>query len=156
MDAVDLVRRQSSQVYLLKEIIVCFKMEALADKEKVIRLQGQLLVQKNEQVKLLKTSVEETVQTTVKSGIQSYSAAVQQNGASGTVWAERRGRRTASSASDRSFGGIRENPHFGATRVGWKRPGRTAIRAVKITVPSSTAVQILMKTARLRETHKDI
>ena len=94
-------------MYLLKEIIVCFKTEALADKEKVIRLQGQLLVQKDEQVKLLKTSVEETVQTTVKSGIQSYSAAVQQNSASGTVWAERRGRRTAFSASDRSFKGDR-------------------------------------------------
>ena len=45
VDAVDLVRRQSSQMYLLKEIIECFKTEALADKEKVIRLQGQLLVQ---------------------------------------------------------------------------------------------------------------
>ena len=42
VDAVDLVRRQSSQMYLLKEIIECFKTEALADKEKVIRLQGQL------------------------------------------------------------------------------------------------------------------
>ena len=78
VDAVDLVRRQSSQMYLLKEIIECFKTEALADKEKVIRLQGQLLVQKDEQLELLKTSVEETVQTTVESGIQSYSAAVQQ------------------------------------------------------------------------------
>jgi len=74
VDAVDLVRRQSSQMYLLKEIIECFKTEALADKEKVIRLQGQLLVQKDEQQELLKTSVEETVQKTVESGIQSYSA----------------------------------------------------------------------------------
>ena len=85
VDAVDLVRRQKSQMYLLKEIIECFKTEALADKEKVIRLQGQLLVQKDEQLELLKTSVEETVQTTVESGIQSYSAAVQQNSASGKV-----------------------------------------------------------------------
>ena len=52
---------------------------------------------------------------------------------------------------------IGEEPHFEATRVGWKRPGSTAIRPVKITVPSSTAVhQILMKTGRLRETHKDV
>ena len=72
-------------MYLLKEIIKCFETEALADKENVIGLQGQLLVQKDEQLKLLKTSVEETVETTVKSGIQSYSAAVQQNSASGTV-----------------------------------------------------------------------
>ena len=84
VDTVDLVRRQSS-MYLLKEIIDCFKTEALADKEKLIRLQGQLLVQKDEKLKLLMTSVEETVQTTVESGIQSYSAAVQQNSASGTV-----------------------------------------------------------------------
>ena len=66
VDAVDLVRRQSSQMYLLKEIIECFKTEALADKEKVIRLQCQLLVQKDEQLELLKSSVEETVQTTVR------------------------------------------------------------------------------------------
>ena len=85
VDAVDLVCRQSSQMFLLKEIIECFKTEVLADKEKVIGLQGQLLVQKDEQLPLLKTSVEETVQTTVESGIQSNSAAVQQNSASGTV-----------------------------------------------------------------------
>ena len=54
VDAVDLVRRQSSQMYLLKEIIECFKTEALANKEKVIRLQGPLLVQKDEQLTLLK------------------------------------------------------------------------------------------------------
>ena len=133
--SVDLVRRQNSQLYLLKEIIECFKTEALADKEKVIRLQGQLLVQKEEQVQLLKMSVKETVQTTVESGIRSYSAAVQQNSASalGTVCnsnilkkvikseaaeeeqeqkpdcvlAKRRGGRTASGASYRSIGGDR-------------------------------------------------
>ena len=158
-------------MYLLKEIIECFKTEALADKEKVIRLQGQLLVRKDEKLKLLMTSVEETVQTTVESGIQSYSAAVQhpeegdeecgcrggQEQEPDCVWAERRGGRTASSASYRSFGGDRGKPHFEATRVGWKRPGSTAIRPVKITVPSSTAVhQILIKTGRLRETHKDV
>ena len=70
VDARDLVRRQSSQMYLLKEMIECFKTEALADKEKVIGLQGQLLVQKEEQkdahLKLLKASVEETVQTMVE------------------------------------------------------------------------------------------
>ena len=85
VDAVDLVRQQSSQMYLLEKIIECLKMEALADKEKVIGLQGQLLVQKDEQLKLLKTSVEETVQTMVESAIQSYSAAVQQNSASSMV-----------------------------------------------------------------------
>ena len=69
VDAVDLVRRQSSQMYLLKEIIKCFETEALADKENVIGLQGQLLVQKDEQLELLKSSVEETVQTTMESGI---------------------------------------------------------------------------------------
>ena len=57
-------------MYLLKEMIECLK-------EKVIGLQGQLLVQKDKQLKLLKASVEETVQTTEESGMQSYSAAVQ-------------------------------------------------------------------------------
>ena len=183
VDAVDLVRRQSSQMYLLKEIIECFKTEALADKEKVIRLQGQLLVQKEEQVQLLKMSVKETVQTTVESGIRSYSAAVQQNSASGTVCNSntlKKVMKSVAAEEDRSknlivFGlkeeeeeqlpalvtavleEIGEKPHFEATRVGWKRPGSTAIRPVKITVPSSTAVhQILMKTGRLRETHKDV
>ena len=169
-------------MYLLKDIIECFKMEALADKEKVIGLQGQLLVQKDEQLKLLKTSVEETVQTTVESGIQTYSATVQQNSASGTVCNSnilKKVMKSVAAEEDRSknlivFGlkeeeeeqlpalvtavleDIGEKPHFEATRVGWKRPGSMAIRPVKITVPSSTAVhQILMKTGRLRlvETH---
>ena len=33
LDAVDLVRRQSSQMYLLKEIIECFKTEALRQRK---------------------------------------------------------------------------------------------------------------------------
>ena len=177
VDGVDLVRRQSSQMYLLKEIIECLKTEALADKEKVIRLQGQLLVQKDEQLKLLKTSVEETVQTTVESGIQSYSAAVQVVCNSNIL---KKVMKSVAAEEDRSknlivFGlkeeeeeqlpalvtavleEIGEKPHFEATRVGWKRPGSAAIRPVKITVPSSTAVhQILMKTGRQKETHKDV
>ena len=141
-----------------------------------------MLVQKDEQLELLKTSVEETVQTTVESGIQSYSAAVQQNSASGKVCNSnilKKVMKSVAAEEDRSknlivFGlkeeeeeqlpalvtavleEIGEKPHFEATRVGWKRPG-TAIRPVKITVPSSTAVhQILMKTGglRLAEAHK--
>ena len=185
VNALDLVRRQDSQIYLLKEIIKCFKTEALADKEKVIRLQAQLLVQKDEQLKLLKTSVEKTVQTTVESGIQSYSAAVQKNSASDKVCNSsilKKVIKSVAAEEDRSknlimFGlkeeeeeqlpvlvttvleEIGEKPDFEATRVGWKRPGSMAIRPVKITVPSSTAVhQILMKTGKLRlvEKHKDI
>ena len=146
----------------------------------MIGLQCQLLAQKDEQLKLLKTSVEETVQTTVESGIQSYSAAVQQNSAIGTVCNSnilKKVMKSVAAEEDRSknlivFGlkeeeeeqlpalitavleEIREKPHFEATRS-----GSTAFRRVKITVPSSTAVhQILMKTGRLRlvEMHKDV
>ena len=137
----------------------------------MIGLQGQLLVQKDEQLKLLKSSVEETVQTTVESGSQNCSADVQKKSASGTVCNSKMSKKVIKSVAaeeDRSknlimFGlkeedeeqppvleQIGEKPHFEATRVGWKRPG-TAIRPVKITVPSSTAVhQILMKTWGLR------
>ena len=149
----------------------------------MIGQQGQLLVQKDEQLKLLKTSVKETVQTTVESGIQSYSATVQQNSASGTFCNSnilKEVMKSVAAEEDRGknlivFGlkkeeeeqlpalvtdvleEIGEKPHFEATTVGWKRPGSTAIGPVKITVPSSTAVhQILMTTGRLRETHKDV
>ena len=151
----------------------------------MIRLQGQLLVQKDEQLQLLKTSVKETVQTMVESGSQSYSAAVQQNSASGTVCNSnilKKVMKSVAAEEDRSKNlivfGLKEEeeeqlpalvtavleeigvtPHFEATRVGWKMPGSTTIRPVKITVPSSTAVhQILMKTGRLKlvETHKDV
>jgi len=120
----------------------------------------------------------------VESGIKSYSAAVQQNSASGTVCYSKilkKVMKSVAAEEDRSknlivFGlkeedeeqlpalvnavldEIGEKPHFEATRVGWKKPG-TAILPAKITVPSSTAVhQILMKTGRLRlaEAHKDV
>ncbi|XP_063681918.1 uncharacterized protein LOC134816852 [Bolinopsis microptera] len=140
--AVDLVRRQSSQMYLLKEIIECFKTEALADKEKVIRLQGQLLMQKDEQLQLLKTSVEETVQTTVESGIQNYSAAVQQNSASGTVCNSKilkKVMKSVAAEDDRSKNLI---------VFGLKEEEEEQLPAL--------VTAILMKTGRLRETHKDV
>ena len=160
-------------------MIECFKTEALADKEKVIGLQGQLLVQKDKQLKLLKASVEDTVQTTVESGMQSYSAAVQQNSASGTVCNSNilknlKVIKSVAAEEDRSknlimFGlkeeeeeqlpalvttvleEIGEKHHFEATRVGWKRPGSTAIRPVKITVASSTGVHKILNSDENRE-----
>jgi len=185
VEAIDLVQRHECQMAKMEEIIYFLKTEALEDKEKLIRLQGQLLVQKDKELELFKTSVKKTVQTTVESGIKSYSAAVQQNSASGTVCNSnilKKVMKSVAAEEDRSrnlivFGlkeeegeqlpalvtavleEIGEKPHFEATRVGRKRPGSTTIRPVKITVPSSTAVQqILMKTGRLRlvETHKNV
>ena len=57
VETVDFVQRQECQMAKTMEIIHCFKTEALADKEKVIRLQGQLLVQKNEQLQLRPTKM---------------------------------------------------------------------------------------------------
>ncbi|XP_063689176.1 uncharacterized protein LOC134822194 [Bolinopsis microptera] len=142
VDAVDLVRRQSSQMYLLKEIIECFKTEALADKEKVIRLQGQLLMQKDEQLQLLKTSVEETVQTTVESGIQNYSAAVQQNSASGTVCNSKILKKVMKSVA------AEEDRSKNLIVFGLKEEEEEQLPAL--------VTAILMKTGRLRETHKDV
>ena len=44
VEEIDLVRRQECQMAKMMEIIHCFKTEALADKEKLNRLQGKLLV----------------------------------------------------------------------------------------------------------------
>ena len=71
VDAVDFVRRQRTQMTIMMETIECFKTEALADKAKINELQGELLAKKEEQLKLLKTAVEETVKTAMDSGIQS-------------------------------------------------------------------------------------
>ena len=79
VEARDLMSRQREVMANMQETIELLKTEALADKDKIIRLQGVLLVSKEEQLKSLQTSVQTTVQSAVKSGIQSYSAAVSSN-----------------------------------------------------------------------------
>ena len=79
----DLLSRQREVVCNKQEVIELLKTEALADKEKVIRLQSDMLVSKEEQLKSLQTTVQTTVQSAVNSGIKSYSAAVSSN--SGTA-----------------------------------------------------------------------
>ena len=85
--------------------------ETIAVKAKVNELQGELMVEKDEQLMLLKTTVEETVKTAVDSGIQSYSAAVQRN--SGTVSSSKTLKKATKSVAAEETG---EKPHFEATR----------------------------------------
>ena len=128
-----------------------------------------MLAQKDGQLKLLKTSVEETVQTTVESGIQSYSAAVQQNSAAvkqnsaiGTVCNSnilKKVMKSVAAEEDRSKNLIVSGRNLTSKQLGLAGRGSTAFRRVKITVASSIAVhQIVMKTGRLRlvESHKDV
>ncbi len=162
----------------MQEHIELLKTEALADKDKVIRLQDRVLESKEEQLKSLQTSVQTTVQSAVKSGFQSYSAAAASN--LGTACSKEVIKSAVKSVvieEDRSrnlilygveeeeeeqlpgvvseiLGAVGEKPHFEATRVGWKRPG-SAVRPVKITLRTSTAArQILMKTGKLKLVQK--
>ena len=177
LGAVDLVCRQRNQIDIMMETIEYFKRE-------VIMVQGELLVHKDEELKLLRTEVGKTVKRRVltPTGYQSYSAAVQKN--SDTICISEKLKKATKSVAaeeDRSrnlivYGlkeekeeklpdlvtaileEIGEKPHFEAKRVGWKRPS-TAVRPVKITVQNSTSVrQILMKAGKLRlvENRKDI
>ena len=158
VDAVELVRRQKTQMTIMMETIKYFKTE-------VIGLQGELLVKKDKQLKLLKNAVEETVKTAVDSGIQSYSAAVQKDKTSGKVSSSKKSKKVIKDVvaeEDRSRNlnakdekeelelpaltavseEIEETLHFEAKRVGWKRPS-TAVRPVTETLADKANVNEL-------------
>ena len=70
--ASQLMARQRDVMSNMQETIEALKTEALADKDSVIRLQTQLLEQKEVQLQSLQTIVKTTVQDTVQSEIRSY------------------------------------------------------------------------------------
>ncbi len=182
-EAQELMARQSTVIGNMQEAIELMKTEALSDKDKVIRLQEELLEHKDGQLKTLQTAVQETVQETVQSQIESFSDIVKKNrevgsGSSCSVEKIKHVMKSVVEEEDRSknlivyglaeeeegeqlptlvselLGELDEKPHFEATRVGLKKPGSTT-RPIKITLRTSTARhQILLKTSRLRRVEK--
>ena len=178
-EARDIMCKQRDMMDNMKEMIELLKTEALGDKEKVIRLQGELLERKDEQLKSLQSTVEETVQSTVQTEIRCYSDAVKK-GSGGTVYSKETLKsvmKSVAAEDERSrnvmvfglgeedgeqlstlvtevFGELDEKPRFEASRVG-RRESTTATRPVKITLQTSTAAQqILMKARRLKLVEK--
>ena len=61
LEAVNVIKSQSEMIAQLKDIVEAFKTDTLADKAKIIRLQDNLLENKDAQIKILESSVEKTV-----------------------------------------------------------------------------------------------
>ena len=78
-EARDIMTRQGRLISEFEEILNLMKTEALADKAAVIRLQSELLKNKESEIESMKTAVQETVNSSVQAGIQSYSSAVSSN-----------------------------------------------------------------------------
>ena len=72
-EARDIMTRQGRLISEFEEILNLMKTEALADKAAVIRLQSELLKNKESEIESMKTTVQETVNSSVQAGIQSYS-----------------------------------------------------------------------------------
>ena len=71
--------------YSAERFVDAFKTDILADKAKIIRLQDELLENKDDQIENLESSVEKTVHNTVERGIKSYSEAVSKLGFEGPI-----------------------------------------------------------------------
>ena len=157
-----------------KAIIDLMKIEAIADKTKVVNAQEKLLELKDEQLNTLTTAVQSTVQNSVEKEIKQYSQVLTTK-SSGTVVSHGALKSVVKSAlkeEDRSknlvvFGLVEqekeqlenvvgelltdlgEKPRVSATRIGVKSNenwSKSVCRPVKLTLPNSSAAhQILLK-----------
>ena len=180
-EAREIMTRQVELISNLQETIELMKTEALADKTAVIRLQSSLLASKDAELQSVKSAVQETVQTSVREGIQSYSSAVSGNISSTapvfTPDTLKKAVRTAMVEEDRGknllvfglteeeeenieeavsniFLELGEKPRVQAVnRLGGT--GAEGTRPVKVTLGSATSVnQILSRTGRLKQTEQ--
>ena len=159
--ASQLMARQRDVMSNMQETIEALKTEALADKDRVIRLQTQLLEQKEVQLQSLQTTVKTTVQDTVQSEIRSYSETVKKTSGTASTKSLKSAVKSVVTEEDRSknlivyglkeeqdellpeaiseiLSEIGEKPRFDVVRIGVKRPGPST-RPVKVSLPSSTA-----------------
>ena len=81
--ATDIMSRQASLMVKYKDIVEMMKVEAIADKTKVVTVQEKLLELKDEQLNNLKTAVQSAVQNSVEKEIKSYSQILQTKNSSG-------------------------------------------------------------------------
>ena len=177
LEAVNVIKSQSEMITQLKDIVDAFKTDTLADKAKIIRLQDKLLENKDDQIKILESSVEKTVQNTVEREIKSYSEAVSKSGSEGPIVTPEKLKLAVKSAikeEDRSrnvivfglreeaseqvenqvselFSELGEKPRIQASRIGKESTDSTSIRPVKVVLPNSTAAhQVLQKAKFLK------
>ena len=169
-DARDIIRRQWDMMDNMKEMIELLKTEALADKAKVIQLQSELLIRKDEQLKTLQSTVQTTVQNTVQTQMKSYSEAVTTSGPAAETF--KVAIKDVIKDEDRTknlmvFGLAEEEseqldekicnvfveigikPQSTAIRMGRRLVDSSKCRPVKVTLSSATAVQQILARARL-------
>ena len=141
----------------------------------IIKLQGELLACRNEEVQQLKSAVEETVKTSVKQEMRTYSSVVEASVIKSEVSASsiQKVMKTVADEESRAmnvmvfglkedpvedinkavgdvFSEIKEKPKFVALRVGKTKEG--VARPVKVTLRSKhIAEQLLKKAAALRK-----
>ena len=182
-EAAFIMNLQASLMRDYSRIIDLMKIEAIADKTKVVNAQEKLLELKDEQLNTLKTAVQTTVQNSVEKEIKQYSQALTTN-SSGTGVSHGALKNVVKSAlkeEDRSknlvvFGLVEEEkeqlesvvgellsdlgekPRVSASRIGVKSSesrSKPVCRPVKLSLPNSSAAhQILMKAKTLKEMPK--
>ncbi len=167
----------------MKETIEQMKTESLADKAAIVRLQANLLENKDEQIKSLQSTVQSTVQATVQQEIKTYSEAVHTTGTPPVLCPDslKNVVKSAIKEEDRSrnvvvfglteeegekieekitdlFSELDEKPRISASRLGktgTRSSTPTRPRPVKVSLSSTTAVrQILSKTGKLKSVNR--
>ena len=179
-DARSVMGRQRDVMSRMTEMVELLKTEALADKATIIRLQGELLERKEEQLKALRTAVQTTVQDTVQTEMRSYGDVLKAPPIAPAInpaafrkvlkdvikdedrsknlmvfgLAEEEGEQLDDKVS-RVFMELGEKPRVAAVRVGKLPETGTGSRPVKVTLASSTAVQqIMFKARHLRQVER--
>ena len=179
-DARSVMGRQRDVMSKMTEMVELLKTEALADKATIIRLQGELLERKEEQLKALRTAVQTTVQDTVQMEMRSYGDVLKAPPIAPAInpaafrkvlkdvikdedrsknlmvfgLAEEVGEQLDDKVS-RVFMELGEKPRVTAVRVGKLPETGTSSRPVKVTLASSTAVQqIMFKARHLRQVER--
>ncbi len=176
-EAREVMCRQREMMESMKQVIGTMKTEARADKATVIKLQGEMLERKEEQLASLQTAVRNSVQDSVKTEIQTYSAALKKPTAAEAIspgafkkvvkdvimeedrsknimvfgLVEEAGEKLDEKISD-IFQELGEKPRCSAVRVGKAPLTVKGCRPVKVALPSPTSVrQLLMKAKLLKQ-----
>ena len=179
----DCMKQQQTVFQELLTEVLALRSGIIAAQQSVIKIQGELLAAKDDQLQSVRTAVKDTVQEAVQTEIKSYSQAVAKAPRAALSTATlKKAVKEAVDETDRSrnlmvfglseddgeqlvkkvdevFQQLGERPRIEATRVGVQDSGKTRPRPVKVTVSNPAMVlQILRKARNLRHDakHKDI
>ena len=174
----DLLDRNDSVIQHLLRVLYLSKMELISSQQNVITLQKELLSSKNEQLQ----SIQSTVQNTVQSEIRSYSAVVTSNApTTPTALSESNVKSAVRDVIEREdremnliihgleektevnlpeqvtavFESLGEKPRVEACRIGKKNDVGQSVRPVKVVFSNSTlAWQVLSKAKNLKQSKR--